>query len=140
MSIRRNPFEDLERMFERMSRQFEDWEPEWEAMGDIDMSVDVADYDDELVVTADLPGYESDDIDVRLSDSRLHIEAHHEESTGEESGEYLRRERSHRSVSRSLTLPEPVDPDSVSAKYKNGVLTLHMSKVEPAEGTHIDVE
>ena len=127
-------------MFERMSRQFEDWEPEWETMGLTEMSIDVADYDDELVVTADLPGYETDDIDVRLSDDRLHVKAHHEEATEEEGGEYLRRERSHRSVSRSITLPDPVDPDSVSAKYKNGVLTLRMSKAEPTEGTHIDVE
>lgn len=134
----RNPFEELERIFDRMSRQFEGSWGEWEMPGGMqEMSIDVADRADEIVVTADLPGFERDDIDVRLADNRLRIHAHREETTeetGEEGrGEYIRQERSHRSMNRSITLPESVDEENVHARYTNGVLTVTLPKLHKVE-------
>ncbi|USZ66734.1 Hsp20/alpha crystallin family protein [Halorussus salilacus] len=151
MARRRNPFEELEEMIDRMSRQFE------ESMGGGDwqkglrvgsgMSVDVADRGDEYVVTADLPGFDTDDMDVSIRDDVLRIEADREEATEEgdegdegDEGRYIRRERRHQSVSRSVTLPEGVDEGNVSAEYRNGVLTVTLPKmVEGDDSHHIDI-
>lgn len=154
MSMRGNPFEELERMFERMSRQFEEAARSWEGQlprlagaGWGTMGIDLADHGDEFVVTADVPGFEKDEIDLELRDDTLHVHAEHaeehEETAGgeEAEGTYIRSERSHRRMSDSIRLPEPVDADAVSATCKNGVLTVHLPKREPSEPAHhIDVE
>ena len=120
-------------MIERMSRQFE------ESMGGAEIeglpgrgdstSIDVADRGDEFVVTADLPGYRKADIDVTLRGDRLQIRGEREEASEEgEEGRYIRKERRHESVSRSVSLPSEVDEESVSAQYRNGVLTVTLPK------------
>lgn len=93
------------------------------------MNIDVEDRDDEFVVTGDLPGFDKEDMDVKLSENTLKISANREESTEDErEGEYIRQERSRRSVSRTVRLPEPVEEDEVNAHYKNGVLTVTLPK------------
>ncbi|MCU4742350.1 Hsp20/alpha crystallin family protein [Halobacteria archaeon AArc-m2/3/4] len=77
--MRRNPFEELEEMLDRVSRQVEEGMASgtgFPVPGSI--AVDVADYDDEYVVTADLPGYEIDDIELTLSEGTLRLEAERE--------------------------------------------------------------
>jgi HSP20 family protein len=124
----RNPFDDIEKMFERMSRQFD----ETGVSRFRDVSVDVAERDGDIVVTADLPGYEKDDIDVAISGRELTLEAQRSGESEERDENYIRRERSHRRVSRSLVLPEEVVEEEASASYKNGVLTVTLPK-ETAE-------
>lgn len=131
-------------MFERMSEQFEDV-GETEEMGSGRISVDVAEDDDEVTVTADLPGFEKDDIDISVRDGRLTIRAEREEETEEEGEEeaetYHRRERIHREVSRTLRIPADVDEEDASASYQDGVLTVALPKSETREEGHsIDVE
>lgn len=147
MSMRgRDPFDELERFFERMSQQFgESWGGNFEMTGGMgsSMSVDVADQADEIVVTADLPGFSKEDIDVRLSDNTLRIAARKEEATeaGGDQENYIRQERSRRSMSRAITLPEPVDEEGVSAKYTNGVLTVTLPKMHATgESRSISIE
>jgi len=150
MIDRRNPFRDIERMFEQLSDQFEDAARRWEDEPSLEwaegesmrsMSIDLADMDDEFVVTADLPGFEKDEIDVTVLDTELKISAEHEAETEEREENYLRHERTRRSMSRSIRLPETVVEDDVTATYKNGVLTVQLPKAEPAEEGHeIDIE
>ena len=138
---RNNPFEDIERMFERMSEQFEDF-PKTEMGLTNQLTVDVEDRVDEYVVTADLPGFTKDDIDVELVEQTLRIAAESEtEAETEEPGQYVRRERSRESMSRSISLPEAVEKEAVEARYKNGVLTVTLPKAYTTEDTHeIDIE
>lgn len=105
------------------------------------MSVDLADHGDEFVVTADVPGFETDDIDLRLRDDALVISAEREQSTEEDQENYIRSEREHRSLVESVRLPESVDEDGTSAEYHNGVLTVHLPKVEPSDedGKRIEI-
>lgn len=126
-------------MFDRLSRQFEQDPFDMTGFGG-SIAVDVADHDDEYVVTADLPGFDKDDIDVSLADRTLVIEAEHEETEEEESADYLRRERSRQSLSRSLTLPESVDEEGIGARFKNGVLTVTLPKRESGSGKRIEIE
>lgn len=143
MAGRKNPFDEIEELFERMGRQFENMGDQfgsggmgWQPGG---MSVDVADNGDEFVVTADLPGFEKDDIDISLRGDRLRISAESTAETEEGDEDFLRRERSQRSMSRTLTLPEPVDESDVSAEYRNGVLTVTLSKIVGDDDSH-DIE
>lgn len=139
MSIRRNPFKELERLFDQMSDQFEDVSRWWEGekrdrgIGTTSMAVDILDHDDEFVVTVDVPGFETEQIDVRLTDRTLHIEAERDVTVAEGDDDFVRRERSRRSMNRSIRLPAPVDPEAVSAVINNGVLTITLGKLAASE-------
>jgi HSP20 family protein len=148
MSIRTNPFEEMERFFDRLSRQFEEATESWESGGPFgqwssemeSMAVDLAEHDGEFVVTVDLPGFERDDVEITVTDHTLRIGATHEESTEEEDERYLRRERRHESTSRSIRLPGEVDTEGVTARMKNGVLTVTLPKIEAEEARRIEIE
>jgi len=149
MTTRSNPFDALERMFDRMSDQFEEAARSWETgeqfeflpMRAESMATDIVDHDDEFVVTVDVPGFARDEVEVRVADDVLYVEAEHEEDTGVEEEQFIRRERSHRMLSRSIVLPEHVQPDDVSATMKHGVLTITIPKAEPIEeGKAIEIE
>lgn len=151
MSIRSNPFEEIERLFERMSRQFEEASRKWEddesislwLSGFESMAIDLVEHDEEFVMTVDLPGFERDEVDVRVTDHTLKIDAYHEESIEEEEEEeesYLRRERHHESLHRSIQLPAEIDPEGLDARMKNGVLSVTLPKLEVEEAKKIDIE
>jgi HSP20 family protein len=139
---RRNPFDELEDLFDRMGRQFD------EAGSLRDVAVDVAESDEAFTVTADLPGYDRENIDLTLESRQLRIAAERErtaEETAEDDGDggrFVRRERSHEAVSRTVTLPDDVVAEEVSATYRNGVLTVHLPKATPDDdgGHRIEVE
>jgi HSP20 family protein len=142
-----NPFDEIERMFERMNRQFNELSEGGAQLpattgGPQAVSMDVAEQDEEYVVTADLPGYEKEDIDLSISDRTLRVGVDREESTDEsdEDGTYIRRERRRQSVSRTITLPEEVDEEEASAAYNNGVLTVTLPKRDRSDGSRsIDI-
>lgn len=139
-----NPFTELNRFFERMQSDFEEMARSWSeesAFVSSSVRVDLEDRDDEFVLTAELPGFEKDDIDVRVTDRTLRLEAEHtEETEEEEEGGFVRRERHHASIARSISLPEPVEADDISATFNNGVLTVRLPKREPVtEGTQIEI-
>ena len=93
--------------------------------------VDLVEADDHFVLKADLPGLSEGDVSIEVQDGALTIsgerKAEHESS---ERGWY-RIERSYGAFSRSLTLPEGVDPDAISASFERGVLEVRIPK--PAE-------
>lgn len=149
MSAGNNPFETIERMFEQMSRQFEEAARAWGTEGaDLErgrsgrMGIDIADHGEEFVVTADVPGFESDEIDLRIADTTLLIEATHEQTAEEEAETYLRSERERRSLREQVRLPDSVVEDEVDASLNNGVLTVRLPKAEPTEagGRRIDID
>lgn len=133
----RNPFEEIERLLKQMDKGFSSFD----APLTQGVPLDLVDEGDSYVITADLPGYQKEDIDVRLSGSSLMIRAEREKETDEEDGDFVRRERSSESVSRSVRLPERVSQDGTDATYKNGVLTVTIAKAEsPEEGESIPIE
>ncbi|WP_338739500.1 Hsp20/alpha crystallin family protein [Haloplanus salilacus] len=146
---RRTPFDELDRLFEQMQENFENaaelWDPDAVETGvptTAGLRIDLEDRGDELVLTGDLPGFETADIDVRVDDRTLHVSAERDEETDMESqdGEFVRRERRHSSVSRSVSLPTAVDTAEITATHDNGILTVRMPKADPdSEGTRIDV-
>ena len=141
---RSTPF-DFDEMFDRMSRQFGQMNRQFEgsASGGLHgMAVDVAEHDDAVVVTVDLPGYEKSGIDLSVSDDVLTIRAEREASAEREDGTYVRRERRAESARRTVTLPATVDEAAASATYRNGVLTVTLPTlgVDPDDSHAIDIE
>jgi len=139
-----NPFNELSHFFEQMQSDFEEMAHSWSDEPELVSSpvrVDLEDRDGEFVLTAELPGFEKDDIDVRVTDRTLRLEAEHaEETEEEEEGEYVKRERHRASVARSISLPEAVEADDISATFNNGVLTVHLPKSEPmTQGKQIEI-
>ena len=140
MPSKPNPFDEIERMFDRMSHQFEALDPTDFAGSLGGIPVNVRDEGETFVVTADLPGYESENIDVTLPDATtLRISAETEsDMTSEDGAEgeeivFVRRERRQQSVSRIVTLPERVTEDETGASYQHGVLTITLPKDKPDE-------
>lgn len=147
MTARTNPFEEIERLFDQMSRQFEEASRSWEsgeALGrwssrSESMAMDLADRDDEFVVTVDLPGFDRDDVDIQITNHTLRIEAERDQSTDEKGEQYIKRERRHRSASRSIRLPEEVDTENVEATMKNGVLEITLPKTAVDEARSVEI-
>ncbi|WP_135303327.1 Hsp20/alpha crystallin family protein [Haloarcula amylovorans] len=131
----RDPFQEIERAFDVLGEQFG---------VDLDtVPTDIVDAGDAFVVRADLPGFDSDDLDVQLSDERkLTISADHSESAQSSEGRFVQRERRRQSISRTVRLPEAVDEAGTSASYDEGVLTVRLPKVTAdgdEDGTDIPV-
>lgn len=138
---RRNPFREIERVLDRINDRFDD--DLGAELGLQGIPVDVHDSGDAFVVTADLPGFELDDIEVELLDQTVSIEAEQTTETEAEdvTGHYIRQERRSESVSRTVELPEDVDVDAVEATFENGVLTVTLPKAADVGDAHtIDVE
>lgn len=135
----RNVFEELEEMLDRMSEQIEGGiGPQARKLGAI--PVDVIDEGERYVVHADLPGYESDEIDLTLSGKRLSIQAERDRETETRDHDYVRREREHESIRRTVNLPEAVVEEDVSAGLDGGVLTVHLPKVHEDSGRQIEID
>ena len=88
--------------------------------------VDVSDHGDAFEVSADLPGYGKQDIDVRVMTDRVQITVRDPEST--EAGPKRRGDRHRGRRSRVVTLPEAVVHEGASARYENGVLWMRLEK------------
>ncbi|MFB6105191.1 MAG: Hsp20/alpha crystallin family protein [Halobacteriaceae archaeon] len=138
---RGNPFREIERVLDRINERFdEDFGTD---LGFRGMPVDVQDRGDAFVVTADLPAFDSEDIEVELLEDTLSISAERTTTSDEEdlTGRYIRRERLTESASRNIELPEEVEVDAVEATFDDGVLRVTLPKAADAgDAYQIDVE
>ena len=102
-------------------------------------AVDIFETEHELVVQADLPDVNPQDLDIRVENNILTIrgERKFEKKVNEEN--YLRVERAYGSFSRSFSLANSVKSDAIKADYQNGVLTLSIPKREEAKPKQIKV-
>ena len=92
--------------------------------------MDLVETSDHYLLRADLPGLSDEDVNIQLEDNVLTITGERTaQNTGEHHG-YHRLERAFGSFSRSLTLPDGVDPDGVHAQFDRGVLEISIPKPE----------
>lgn len=103
-------------------------------------SVDVVEKEKEIVVRAEVPGVDRDDLEVSVADRTLTIrgETRHEEEHDE--GDLHRREIRTGAFSRVVTLPADVDPGKARARYRDGVVTLKLPKVRSSRRKTISVD
>ena len=101
--------------------------------------VDLVEAEDHFVLRADLPGLADDDVNVEVQDGTLTISGErHAEHESQERGWY-RIERSFGSFNRSLTLPDGVDSDAISARFENGVLEVRIPKPEERKPRRVEI-
>jgi HSP20 family protein len=124
---------DMDRMFERFFRG-SSLAPFGETWGAFSPSVDVVETDDQIKVSAELPGLEDKDIEVSLDRGVLTISGEKSEEHREERENYYRAERTYGSFRRAIPLPTEVNEDEIEAIFQNGVLTITMPKAEKVEG------
>lgn len=102
--------------------------------------VNVIDRGDELVIEAELPDVQKDDVEISMSENTVTIKANTRREEKEEKGDYHRREISTRSYSRVLSLPVAVESSKARAELKDGLLTLTLPKPEGAKRVQIEVD
>ena len=107
-------------------------------------AVDVEETEESVVLTADLPGFRTDDIEVQVEGRILSISGTRSESRDEgdasTNGHRVHvRERSFGSFQRSFSLPSTVNGQEIEASFEDGVLTVHMPKAPEAKGRRIPV-
>jgi HSP20 family protein len=102
--------------------------------------LDVAETDDKVVVTAELPGLDQEDIAVDVSGDRLVIRGEKKAAMEKKGREYYYAEQSYGAFARTVVLPCEVDADKALAKYKNGVLRLSLPKTEQARTRRVQVK
>ena len=102
--------------------------------------VDIFEKGDDLVICAELPGLEQDDVDISIENNTLVLRGERKRKTEFEEKDAHRLERTFGVFTRSFTLPKTVDSDRISASYKNGVLELTLPKVEQAKLRKIEIK
>ena len=94
----------------------------------------------DLVVRAELPGLNREDIEVTVENSTLVLKGDKKLDTEVKEENYRRIERTYGTFHRSFTLPNTVDPSRISAEFKNGVLTVKLPFREEAKPRSISVD
>ena len=119
----------------RWMETFEPFGWKWPREIDLERSfrLDIIDRDKALVVRGELPGVEKDDVEVTIAGNRLMIEAEREFEEVDEKEEFYRHELGYGRLTRSVALPDEVDPDNVHAELKDGILTVTLPKIRAAE-------
>jgi len=132
----------MSRAWEPFSRPFnpEFWKEFKEEMRYDSFPVDLSETDSELVLNADLPGFEKGDLKINVTDDTIDILAQRKEEKKEITKTMYRRERAMGALRRSMNLPVIVDPESVIAEFKNGVLTVRMKKKKVKKGKEIKIK
>jgi HSP20 family protein len=136
------PVERLRNEFKALyDRFFGNWPalgefPAWEAA--YPWELEVKETEKEFIVRAEVPGFEPEEIELKLLGERLFIKAEHkiakEKKEGEAEEKYFRR------YERVVTLPAATVPEKVEAKYHNGVLEVYLPRTEEAMGRVIPVK
>jgi HSP20 family protein len=137
------PFEGLRREIDRLFDDFQlgswrspfgrsvfDVEPFWR--GEISWgkapAVDVVEKDKAYEITAELPGMEDKDIEVKFADGVLSIKGEKKEEKEEKKKDWYLSERRYGSFQRAFRVPDDVEADKIEANFKNGVLTVNLPK------------
>ena len=93
-------------------------------------AVNVDETDKEYRIEVAAPGLEKEDIKVAVEEGVLSISSEKKTDSEEKNDSYIRKEFSYNSFCRSFTLPKETNVDKISAVHKNGVLNVHIPKVE----------
>jgi HSP20 family protein len=129
-------------MFDQMQKMMEELQNK--GMGfasDLTQStpIDIREEDGELVISADMPGVEKEEINVKADENSVEISAESSAEVKEENEKYFRKERRSRKFRRTVPWPKNIDPDTVTAEYEDGVLEVS-AEVEEDGGKEVEVE
>lgn len=89
--------------------------------------------DGKIIAEFEIPGIDPEQVDLKVFKDRMELKAEKERENNIEKDNFLRSERYYGSVSRTIQLPFELDPDSVKATYKNGVLRVELQEIVEAD-------
>lgn len=139
------PWDEMDRVFDRFfdrnwlrpfGRHFPHLPQVWEGRMP---RVDVLDRDDAVVVRAELPGVNREDLDVSLTEDTVTIRGSSRRESKEEKEDYYRCEISRGEFARTVRLPAAVDGDKAKAKFSDGILELTLPKEKAARRRTIEI-
>ena len=103
-------------------------------------AMDLVETDDHFVLKADLPGLNEGDVNIEVEDNVLTVSGERKSEHEDKREGYYRVERSFGSFRRTLTLPEGVDPEAVSATFDKGVLEVRIPKPEQRKPRRVAIQ
>ncbi len=103
-------------------------------------SVDISEDDNKYSVSADLPGVDKKNVHINVKENVLTVTGERTVENSADSANYHRRERLSGTFKRCFRLPELVIEDKISAKFKNGILTIDLPKAEIAKPKEIEIK
>jgi HSP20 family protein len=140
---RTSPFDELFSLRRAMGQLFDDdfvrpraWRP---LLAGADPAMDIVTTPDELVITASLPGWKPEDVEITLTGSSLTISGETKEETRREEESWILNEIRRGSFSRTVELPEGLVGARATAAYEHGVLTLRIPKAEEVKPRQIRI-
>jgi HSP20 family protein len=138
--VRFDPFRDITSLRDEMNRLFSRTLGEGASAGSAwTPAVDIFDTAEAIVLKAELPGLTPDDIDIEVDDNVLTIKGERRFEDKVEEGRYYRLERAYGQFSRSVTLPQGVKADEISASFDQGVLQVRVPKADEVKPRKISV-
>ena len=142
----RTPFESLRREIDRLFDDFRpfDWRLPSRVLGfevprisraewQVAPAMDLVEKDDAYEITAELPGLDEKNVEIKLSNHTLTIKGEKSEEKEDRQKDYYLSERRYGSFQRSFQLPDGVDADKIDANFAKGVLTVKLPKTAEAK-------
>jgi HSP20 family protein len=139
--VRWDPFQELVALGNRFNRPVTDpyaSRPE-DAFGAWAPPVDIFERQEHLVIRAEVPGVQKDDMDVRIENGVLTLHGERKQETDIKEENAHRIERTFGAFTRSFALPTTVDATKVTATYKDGVLEITVPKAETAKPKMVEI-
>jgi HSP20 family protein len=135
LMIRPEPFpHELNRLFNTLFEAGDGETQRWVP------AMDLVEADDHFVLKADLPGLSEKDVAIEIQDNTLTISGERREDHEQEERGWYRVERRFGRFSRSLMLPEGVDPEGVDASVDKGVLSVRIPKPEERKPRRVEIK
>jgi HSP20 family protein len=133
--------EDIHSMLDRWRHRRNDGATDGQQLSSMAFGppVDFEDKDDEVVVVAEIPGFDENDVQIEVMDNRLILRGQKNLENEERGSNYYRLERGVTEFTRVISLPPGIDADSARAKFKNGLLRIVLPKAENAKARRIEV-
>ncbi|HJU47192.1 MAG TPA: Hsp20/alpha crystallin family protein [Gaiellaceae bacterium] len=130
------PFQDFDEIERRMRRMLDDF-------GVVPAPLPAADLyetEKELVVELDVPGFDEKELQLELSDHTLTVKGERKEEKEKKDKTFYLHERLEKVFKRTFTLPPDADVEHVEARFKTGVLEVHVPKIEPAKSRPVAIK
>ncbi|MGD8845721.1 MAG: Hsp20/alpha crystallin family protein [Desulfobacteraceae bacterium] len=143
--IKWNPARDLFSLRHNMNNLFDDFfypsrrTTEGDGFWSWNPAVDIYEQEDNIVVKAEIPGMEKDQITVDVKDRVLTLKGERSEDREVNEERYFKRERTYGRFERAFTLPADVKTEQIKAEYKDGVLKVLVPKPEVQKPKQITV-
>lgn len=128
--VRFDPFRDITSFRDDINRLFSRTFGEGAGTHTWSPAVDVFETEDAVILKAELPGLTTDDVDVEIDDNVLTVSGERTLKDAVHEDRYYRLERSYGKFSRSLTLPQGITADEVTASFTDGVLEVRVPKAD----------